>query len=92
MKERHDFSLLKADYRPLRDLGRFYLIKMGLFAFVLQELGVSVLSPSDWGVGKQAIAGLLLTILIFVYLLIFYYIRKLLSSNPLSQMFFQSVF
>lgn len=30
MKERHDFSLLKADYRPLRDLGRFYLIKMGL--------------------------------------------------------------
>ncbi len=92
MKDRHKFSLIKADFRLLKDLGRFYLIKMGLFAFVLQELGASVLSPSDWGVGKQVIAGLLLTILIFVYLLIFYYIRKLLSSNPLSQMFFQSVF
>lgn len=96
MKGRHNFALLRFDAKAIietkKSFGRYYFIKIAFLFLGLQEIFAVFLFPDIWKVEKRAIIGLILIISEIIYLVLFFYVRKILSSSPLSKMFFQSVF
>ena len=95
MKGRHNFALLRFDAKAIietkKNFGRYYFIKIAFLFLGLQEIFAVFLFPDIWKVEKRAIIGLILIISEIIYLVLFFYVRKILSSSPLSKMFFQSV-
>ena len=96
MKTQHKISLLKLDAKSIaetkKNLGQYYYIKIAFLFFGIQGFLAFILFPNIWEVKKRLIVGFLSIVSEIIYLLLFFFIKKALSSNSLNTMFFQYIF